>query len=361
MENNSRQNISEVHNYVCQGCGANMKFDPESQTLKCEYCNNSQEVLPQDKHIREYDFKTAEDLSSKDWGSETKVVQCTSCGSEVVFNSLEVATKCSFCGSAYTVKNEGTIGIAPESLIPFKISDKKANEMFSEWIKKRPYAPEALRTSYKNDKMNGIYIPFWTYDVDTISDYSIEVGNNHHITENYVVEGNTKKRTVKKMIWKTNNGKYSKYYDDILINASKQIDEKLMKELEPFHLEELVAYDPKFLSGFAAEKYSIGLKEGWENAKRGVDEDIMSYIKENNKGEKIGNINISTSYNDIKFKHILVPVWISSYTYKNKVYRYIINGQTGEVQGDAPTSLIKLLLGMACLIAIGYFILRHYK
>jgi hypothetical protein len=156
---------------------------------------------------------------------------------------------------------------------------------------------------------------------------------------------------------------YSEFFNDVLVNASKQIDENLMNKLEPFEFSELLHYKPEFLSGFIAERYSIGLKEGWQRAVDFVKSGINRGITREINADEVRNLMVSTSYNDIKYKHILLPIWISAYTYKNKVFRYMINGQTGEVQGKAPVSPWKVsalvLLG-AALIAAFVIFMKYY-
>lgn len=364
MEKNTKLNTEHTQNYTCPGCGSNMVFDPETQTLKCHYCESSQEVLPKDTEIKEYDFETAEDSAPTNWGNETKVLHCKNCGSQIVLAAVDSASSCSFCGSSYIVKNEESPGIAPESLIPFKISQKKAVEMFSKWIKKRFFAPKALKTKHKSEKINGVYVPCWTYDADTHSNYTAEVGTYYYVTETYTENGESKTRQVRKTRWSFTSGNYSKFYDDVLVNASKQTEGGLMAALEPFHLNELTGYDPKFLSGFAAERYSVGLKEGFQKAKGIIDGYIHSSVRGQIYGDEVRNLHIGTSYFNIKFKHILLPVWISAYTYKNKVYRYMVNGQTGEVQGHAPVSPIKIALLITSILAVcflGYYFFTQYK
>jgi DNA-directed RNA polymerase subunit RPC12/RpoP len=358
LEKGTKLNTEDTHNYACPGCGSNMVFDPETQTLKCLYCESSQEIQPQHCDIKEYNFETAEDSASTNWGNETKVLQCKNCGSQVVLYAVDTASSCSFCGSSYIIKNKESAGIAPESLIPFRISQKKAMDMFSKWIKKRFFAPKALKTNHKSERINGVYVPCWTYDANTHSHYTAEVGTYYYVTETYTENGQSKTRQVRKTRWSFTSGNYSKFYDDVLVNASKQTEGGLMTALEPFYLKELTGYDPKFLSGFAAERYSVGLKEGFESAKRTIDGYIHSSVRGQIYGDEVRNLQIGTSYFNMKFKHILLPVWISAYTYKNKVYRYLVNGQTGEVQGHAPVSPLKIALLISSILAVcflGYY------
>lgn len=364
MDNNKKIDSQDINHYPCPGCGANMVFEPATQTLRCPYCENTQEIISQDREIIEYDFITAEDSAPTDWGSDKQIIQCKNCGGQVVLDAVETANSCAFCGSSYIVKNDESAGIVPESLIPFKISQQKALEGFTHWIKKRRFAPNALKTNYKCEKINGVYIPNWTYDADTNSSYTAEAGHYYYVIEHYTENGQRKTRQVRKIRWSFTSGRYSNFFNDVLVNASKQIDGGLMNSIEPFHLNELTAYDSRFLSGFIAERYSIGLREGWNRARNSIDSDIRSGIRTQIHADEVRNLNVRTNYSSIKFKHILLPVWISAYTYKDKVYRYLINGQTGEVQGHAPVSVFKvvsLILFIAALCVLGFFLYRQYS
>ena len=173
----------------------------------------------------------------------------------------------------------------------------------------------------------------------------------------------TRPQRVQKTRWRFVSGTYDKTFDDIIFNDSGKVDQNIIRRIEPFHLNELLKYSPKFLAGFAAERYSTGLKAVWERAKLHINSilrsDITGIIKRG--CDVVGNVNISTTYDDIKYKHMLLPVWISAYTFKNKVYNFYVNGQTGEVQGKSPVSALKVagLILIIAAIAVGlYFILR---
>jgi predicted RNA-binding Zn-ribbon protein involved in translation (DUF1610 family) len=368
MENVSETINEKTDRFPCPSCGGDMGFDPDSQSLICSYCGNKIDINTQQGDIKEYDFDSAEDNALQNWGAPKRVMKCESCGAETVLDENAAAQFCPFCGSSHIIKNDSSAGIAPESLIPFKISQEKALGLFKTWVGKRFFAPRALKNEYKIQRLTGTYIPFWTYDADTYSTYSAEAGTYYYVTETDWVERDGKKvmvtRQVRKTRWRHVSGVYSEFFNDVLVNASKQIDESLMNKLEPFEFSELLQYKPEFLSGFTAERYSIGLKEGWQRAVEFVKSKIRSGITMEINTDEVRNLMVSTSYNDVKYKHILLPIWISAYNYKNKVFRYMVNGQTGEVQGKAPVSPWKvlglILLGTALVAAIVVF-MQYYR
>lgn len=352
--------------FPCKSCGGNMTFDPATALLICGYCGAKVNIVNNAGIIKEYDFDSVEEPVVSDWGSETKVIHCDSCGAETVLEASSTAQFCAFCGSSHIVKNNSKVGIVPESLIPFKVTVKEAADYFAKWVKGRFFAPGVLKKNYQMQKIKGVYIPFWTYDTETYSVYTGEGGTYYYETVTKWVEenGKTVQKTeqVRKIRWWPTSGTYSRFFDDIVVNASKQVDENLTKKISDFDLGGLVNYKPEYLSGFFAKKYDIGFKEGWRTAKEEADSIIHDGIVEKINADEVRNLHISTSYQDIKFKHILLPLWISSYNYKNKVYSFIVNGQTGEVSGYAPISFWKILAltGIAVLIiGAGWFFFKN--
>ena len=165
-------------------------------------------------------------------------------------------------------------------------------------------------------------------------------------------KGNRKpeQRQVRKTRWSFTSGSFRHFFNDILICASQNESKNLIDRLQPFHMKELVAYKNEYLSGFMAEKYSVGLEQGFDEAKQIIHSQLDGMIRGQIVADEVRNLRIQTSYSGVTFKHILLPVWISAYKYKDKVYKFLVNGQTGDVKGQAPVSPIKLtLLILACL------------
>ena len=353
----------KTYQFSCPSCGGHLLFNPENQSLECSYCEKKMELKFAKEEITEYDFLTASKQPQTDWGENKKVVKCQNCGFEIVLGEHVTAQFCSFCGSSYILSTNESEGIAPESLVPFKVSKNKALENFSLWLKKRYFAPSDLTEAFEKQKLTGVYIPFWTYDTDTYSTYTAEAGTYYYVTVSYQSFENgkpvTKYRQERRIRWRYVEGDYTSSFDDILINASREVNFKLIEDLKPYNLNELVKYKPEYLSGFGAEKYSIDLKEGFKLATEKIDSRIYSGIEEKINADTLRNLRVNISYRNIKYKHLLLPVWMSSYTYKKKAYQYLVNGQTGEVKGQAPVSAFKItVLVIVIILAIIFLILK---
>jgi hypothetical protein len=159
--------------------------------------------------------------------------------------------------------------------------------------------------------------------------------------------------------WYPASGSVSASFDDVLVCASKSLPHEMIDELEPWDLHELKPYDARYLSGFVTERYKIGLEEGFSISKEKMDGPIREKIRRDIGGDEQQITSVNTTYSEVKFKHLLLPLWISSYRYNDKIYRFVINARTGEVNGDRPWSWIKITLatiaGLAVAGAIYYF------
>jgi len=257
-----------------------------------------------------------------------------------------------------------TSQVKPAYLLPFSIDLQKAHQVFECWIAKRWFAPDDLKRNAANrDAMTGLYIPYWTYDSQTESSYSGQRGTNH--TEHYSTVENGKRVTRSRTVirWRPVHGRVGHFFNDVLIVASKSLPEKYAARLEPWDLENLKEFNGSFLAGFKTETYRVGLEEGYEKAKGIMDSTIRELIKRDIGGDHQRIASVNTSYSGITFKHILLPIYLSAYRYKGKVFRFMVNGRTGEVQGERPWSVIKITLavvGAAALLGTAWYLLQPY-
>jgi len=343
----------------CVDCGALLKFAPGTNHLTCDYCGAANEIAAaKNTVVLERDFNSFLKLStSKEDLKEVHTVKCDGCGAQTTFKPNTVSDDCAFCGTSLVIENSSRQAIIkPESILPFKVDQKSAFGHFGKWIKGLWFVPNDLKKYANNiEKLKGVYIPYWTYDCRTISNYTGEQGINRREIEHYTEEVNgrtvSKTRTVTVTDWYPAAGKVNCYFDDMLTIASNSLPENYARKLEPWDLKNLIPFDEKYLSGFVTESYQIGLKEGFEKVKPRTEQTIRSTIIKDIGGDDQKIISVDTDYHNIKFKHTLLPIWISAYRYKGKVYRLMINGRTGEVQGERPYSWVKITLTIVGVVA----------
>jgi LSD1 subclass zinc finger protein len=353
---------------ICKGCSGKLQFAPGTNHMKCPSCGTENEIEVSTRVFEELDFeKFVNEFTEKSAAQEVATVKCQGCGAVTTFNPNVVSDSCPCCGSPQVVKDATTThSIKPKALLPFAISQDKAFEQFREWIKKLWFAPSKLKLfASQLEKLTGLYIPYWTYDSDTSSDYTGERGTDYQVSETYTTTENgrsvTKTRTVTRTRWNSVSGHVDNLFDDVLVVASKSLPREYVEKLEPWELENMVAFNESYLSGFKTESYQVDLKEGFDDAKIKMDERIRASVCSDIGGDHQRIHTLNTVYNNITFKHILLPIWISAYMFKDKVYRFLINGRTGEVQGERPYSWVKItfaVLSAAAVILIIYLLFR---
>lgn len=343
----------------CPDCGATMDFDPSTGGLYCPYCDHREEIAAANTEgatvASEQDFNTAEFTGNCDWGVEQKTVTCKSCGAVSVYDALAVANECPYCGSNQVMEANDVKTLAPNGVVIFKITAKQAGERFTSWLSGKWFAPRAAKLSAKADKFKGIYLPYWTFDADTFTEYTAEYGKDR------TVGSGDKKRTVTD--WYKTSGTYEEFIDDQLVAGTGDQNINMLRKVEPFDTADNKAYKPEYLAGFLAERYSIGLKDAWEKAKDFIRSrlrsSIESKITSENHADHVRSYNGSTIFSNITYKYLMLPVWISCFKYKDKTYQFIVNGQSGKVGGDYPISpwrvALAILIGIL-IIGLIYYI-----
>jgi LSD1 subclass zinc finger protein len=356
-----------VKTFPCTGCGAKLSFAPGTSTLKCEYCGTTNAFREDDARIEELDFDTfLKALEGKQETVEEEHVRCDKCGAEQNLPSNLFASRCTFCAAAIVSKSYANRRIKPKSLVPFQVDRRRAQDSFRTWVRKLWLAPNDLKRYAQSDPgLTGVYLPFWTYDAWSASDYRGERGDDFNRNETYTTtnsqgESVTQTRTVRETRWTSVTGHVDKFHNDVLVMASRSLPADIVGATERWDLMKLVPYKPEYVSGFQAEAYQVGLKEGFPLARAVIDEQIRYAIERDIGGDHQRVHSVSTRYSDVKFKHVLLPVWVSAYRYRGKPFRFIINGQTGEVSGESPKSawkiaflVIAILLGLFILLVLG--------
>jgi len=346
-----------VFQFPCKSCGGQMFFDSETHSLKCRYCEIEQPIEAITDMPVEHELNFADDDPSLyDWQTEQQTVKCESCGGQSVAPVSQSSFLCAFCGSAKVLVEQINGLIRPESLIPFSISKQEALEAFGRWKKKRWFVPNVFKKMPIESKLNGLYLPYWTYDASTASVYSADVGVYHYRpeTRTRTVNGKTETYTemVRYTVWHKKSGNYELDFDDVRIPASRYYDDKMLKEIGNYNMAELVGYKPDYISGYMTERYNVSLEDGWSRSKSIIDSTLNAKIRSKIGGDEIRNLRISTQYANLTYKQILLPMWNANYTYRNKSFPYMINGQTGIVKGKTPKSAAKITLFVLSLLAI---------
>jgi len=350
----------ELRQFPCKNCGADLKFAPGTNALKCPYCGVENEIdaSASGVAVEELDFR--EHLAKVRAGRETYEVvtaRCTNCGAQTTFDEHITSDECPFCGASLIKDKASTRLIKPQAVLPFKIDDKTAREGYSQWLHGLWFAPNKLKDYARREGgLNGMYMPHWTYDANTVTRYQGQRGEHYWVTETYTAmeDGKpvTRTRQVRKTRWYPASGTVRNAFDDVLVVASESLPRTYMMKLEPWDLAAVAPYSDAYLSGFRTESYTVDLEAGFTHAMQRMEPVIDTTIRRDIGGDEQRVLSKDTQYFDITFKHLLLPVWISAYRYQDKVYRFLVNAQTGEVTGERPWSWIKITLAVLFVVVV---------
>lgn len=353
----NREDDSAAKRFVCESCGNQMEFDIESQKIKCPSCGNIKENFSSEKNINEYDFDF-DNLSKADidFDNFVHVVKCSQCGSEITIPKEITSIECLYCGSKNVLETKQNAGIRPEGILLFKVDKASAIMIFKKWVKSRFFAPNALKYSHQGDKMKNLYIPYWTYDAETYNSYTGLGGKDYYVT----VGSGDNQRTEVRTNWYPVSGRFDLAFDDVLVSAGRD-NLDIAKRVESYNTEKLVPFETVYLSGVLTEKYTLKPKEGFEKARIKMENHLVSEARGKilMRYDHARNVHVQTRYENIKFKHVLFPVYMSSYKYKDKIYNYVINGYNGEIRGSYPKSAIKITIAVILAIIV-IFILYYF-
>jgi len=256
-----------------------------------------------------------------------------------------ISSNCPYCDTPAITKFIKEI--TPQSLLPFQLSQKEAQLGFKKWLGSLWFAPSKLKEFMNGDKkLKGYYLPHWTYDSQTDTNYQGLRGDIYYVTvqRTMIINGREVRRNVQeaRINWTSVSGQVENFFDDITIGASKTISHTILDTLTPWHTEVLVPFNEKYLSGFDSEEYTIGLDNGFEFAKVKMDHVIRQNILHHIGGDQQQIQHMETHYTNTTYKNVLFPIWTAQFEWQGKVYNYAINGQTGKVTGERPYSWLKI-------------------
>ncbi len=341
--------------YRCENCGGEAIFDAKSQKMICQYCGSKFD-LPESGKVVEKDLS---DLISnaKVW-QEAEVYQCKSCGAKEIISNQDVTHECPFCGTNNIVKTEELAGLKPQGIVPFKLENTRASQIALNWAKKKFYAPRAFKKSAKPENIKGVYNPVFTFDTETKSTYTGQLGKNY--TTTHVVNG--RPVTTVHTRYFSISGKQDLNFDDYIVQASSNIPNATLVSISPFTTNGAPTYNQDYLRGYSASTYNKDGATCWRECQTSMKKDIERKILSRYDYDVKSYLNVNTAFLKQKYKYVLVPVYVGHYKYKNKLYNFYINGENGRITGKTPVSKLKVfwtvmlvLAIIAGIVALSYF------
>lgn len=350
--------MAGVNEYKCPACGAPISFSPGTHQLYCEFCgtkidldeligkNQSEEKSAESNETKKKSQKKADESdrwaafndykSQREKLGEQNLYVCESCGAEIMADLTTAATKCPYCDNNVILTDKVSGGLKPDAIIPFAVGKDELKNIVKKFHKGKPLLPRGFLSAHKIEEIQGVYVPFWLYDGEMEGDCNLSGDlikvhrkGDYEITEtsHFMLE---------------RGGIMD--FKNIPVDASKKMDNDLMDSIEPFNMNGLTDFKDAYLSGFLADIYDETSGELKKRAADRIEKSTVDALL----GTAVGysNVRMLNNYMNLKradMKYVLFPVYLINDTYLGKKYTYAVNGQTGKIVGELPSSKMKLL------------------
>ncbi|MBT2750162.1 MULTISPECIES: hypothetical protein [unclassified Lysobacter] len=359
---------ASVGKHPCPECGGDLQWNAAKQSLACPYCGTIVPWSPaqeaQGEQVAELDLVKAlaeHPADQRGYGDDAqrREVQCRSCKAISVFVDGKVADRCEFCGSPSIIDHQ-SLGdaVTPQSLLPFKISDGQVRDSIRKWYGTRWFAPNRLKSAALTDTLKGIYLPYWTFDAHVAASWTAEAGYHYYESESYSENGERKTRQVQRTRWEDASGSLQHFFDDELVPGTVGVHQDLLRQIGTFPTTtDLKAYSPEFVRGWLVERYQVDLRQAAQRGEASMQEQTRALCSADVPGDTQRNLQVQASFRGRTFKHILVPVWLVSYTYGSRSFQVLANGYTGQIAGERPYSWVKIFFASLAALIVAMVLL----
>jgi len=282
-------------------------------------------------------------------------LQCGGCGAAT--ETSDLATVCQFCGGALVVLEHPDGLIVPEAVVPFTVDQRGARTAFGGWVTSRRFAPNAMKRVRSAERLQGTYVPHWTFDAHTATNYSGQRGDHYYVTvSNQVSDGQGGTRTEthqeRRTRWSRASGHVARSFDDVVVVGSRQLDPDKLEKMGPWRLEDARPFQQEYLTGHSALRYDIAPQEASLRARQEMRGTIEGDCRRDIGGDEQRVDDMDVTYSQAMFKLLLMPLWIATYLYQGKTWQVMVNANTGEVVGDRPYSVPKIVAAVIAAVVV---------
>ena len=327
-----------VMDHKCQNCSAKLVFNPKKQKWVCDYCGSEYGL---DDLKKNNEKETAENYIKKGAKKASNIsynsYNCPDCGAEIIMDENTSVTECVYCGNTAIIMERLVGEFKPEQIIPFKKDKSDAINTFLAYKKGKIFMPKDFISKKNIEKISGVYIPFYLYDMDTSASVKVEATR----VKNWTDREYRYKRTDYFDAIRSGDMSFSKIPTD----ASKKFPDDIMDSIEPYEYRELVDFDASYMSGFLSEKYDLTDDELKDRAKKRAEQTAIQELVDDVSGYDFKTLKYSSANSVIvSSKYVLLPVWMLNVKYNDTIYTLAMNGQTGKFIGNVPISKKKIAI-----------------
>lgn len=352
---------AQGRDFPCPQCGSDLTYAIGALQLHCGHCGFRREIeLDPESEIEENDYQRALDqlASQRDRRSQqadaeqtlAETVTCEACSAEVTFEGSVTSMDCAYCG---TPLQREEVHMHPDRIpvdgvLPFAVDRKAAQSALTQWVKGLWFAPNAFKRKGLRGDFHGVYLPFWTFDSLTFTQFRGQRGDDY-----WQGSGKNRRRQTR---WRRVQGSFQHFFDDVLVLAAQRVRAmpmgRFLQRLEPWPLKELRPFRAEFLAGFQARTYDTRLEDGFSDAHRRMQDDTRRIVQQRIGGDRQRIEKVATRFDAVTYKHVLLPLWLMTYRHQGEEKQVVINAITGKVFGERPYSWVKILLAILSVLFV---------
>jgi DNA-directed RNA polymerase subunit RPC12/RpoP len=346
--------------YPCRNCGGELVFEPAAQVLGCPHCGSQREIdltgverpEEQDLHAAVAALRSGELERVRYSSADEHEVVCQNCGGRTTFTGSLTATRCPYCATPIQRDDvhEAPARLPVDGVLPFRVSQDRADSLIREWIDSRWFAPNAFKDYSRTGSFASVYAAYFSYDARTGSWYRGRRGDNYTV----VVGSGENRRVETRIRWRSVSGQVRNDFDDVTVLANEGLTRKYVDALEPWPTHEASGWTPQYVAGHLSRTYDHDVEECFDEAKARMDAAIERSIRQDIGGDHQRITDVRTRYEGLTYKHLLLPIWLLTVLFAGRTYQVFMNGVTGEVHGERPYSPVKIALAvLAALLVAG--------
>lgn len=334
--------------YKCITCNAPLKYNSKSDLFICEYCGNKFTINDLNEYHKKLELINKQKVKPKTINVDS--YHCENCGANIILGKNTASTSCVYCKSSAIIKDRLDGVYAPSKIITFNYNKEDAINKFKELCHGRKLMPNDFDNPKNIQDMEGLYVPFWLYNCNNKAVLYASCNNVTTWSDSRYIHTKTDYYKV------TVDGTLS--FDNIPNDAASRFDDKIMHAIEPFDYTKFKDFNLSYLSGYISEKYDVLKEDAFVNTKRRIDDDSKNYLLNKITGfdsKSIDSYNSSIAINSDDY--VLLPVWVLNIKYRDQIYHFAMNGQTGKLVGEIPVDKKKLFLLIMITFILSFIII----
>ena len=262
---------------------------------------------------------------------------CDGCGASMSYDASAQTLRCPFCGSERLSKQDDIRSIAPRRIIRFAIDHQRASSILRQWLGQGFWRPGDLASAAELTKVSAVYVPYWVFQARTHTHWTADSSDLP-----IGASGD----------WRPVFGEHQGVYEGVLIGASGVLTPHETSELCPFDLAAAEPASAVDTENVIVEQFRVQRKYARPQARNGLEnldyDACQRYVP-----ARCRNLRVNVLLEGLSSEPVLLPVWMMAYRYRDQLFRFLVNGQTGRATGQAPVSWRKILGAIAIVGLIG--------